>query len=183
MDATSWDLFATILQLMQQFARFRYQPPVHPQIVNSFPDWIMDFYFTLGQIHWPGLDLQHPRLFQHQGIVYSSYVEVPSPHFFLEGSLAALHHCLLRAMLHDLISRLRAIFNRMSLRGDILIPPYPSHYDPSPVDLSGTIRLPTTDIGTALPSVTPPSPNTPEEDCSLAHLHNFAAAFNISPFF
>jgi hypothetical protein len=122
MDHVAWDLFQTVIHLMHQFARFRYQPPVQPQIVNAFPDGISDFYFTPGQIHWPGLDFQHPRLFQHQGIVYHSYVDEPSPHFFLEGSTAALHHCLLRAMLRDLIHRLRIIFNRMHLRGDILIP-------------------------------------------------------------
>jgi hypothetical protein len=138
---------------------------VQPQIVNSFPEGIVDFYFTPGQVHWPGLDLQHPRLFEHQGIVYSNYVKVRLPHFFLEGSLAALHHCLLRAMLRDLINRLRAMFNRMCLKGDILIPPYPAHYDPSPVDLSRTIRLPaqpTSDTNTTPPLVAtiPSTPRT-----------------------
>jgi hypothetical protein len=81
MDNVSWDLFQMVIHFIHQFARFRHQPPVQPQIVNSFPDGISDFYFTPDQINWPGLDMQHPRLFEHQGIVYHSYVEEPSPHF------------------------------------------------------------------------------------------------------
>jgi hypothetical protein len=36
MDNVSWELFQTVIHLMHQFARFRHQPPVQPQIVNVF---------------------------------------------------------------------------------------------------------------------------------------------------
>jgi hypothetical protein len=186
MDEICWNMFNTIMQLMQQFARFRYQPPVQPQIVNTFPDGIMDFYFTPENVHWPGLDLQHPRLFEHQGIVYANYVEVPSLHFFLEGSMEALHHCLLRVMLLDLMNRLCVVFNRMCLRGDAIIAPYPAHHAPSLVDLSRTIRLPTQPVDSSTnpplqpPVVAAPIPHFHTENGSLVQLQNFVSAFNIS---
>jgi hypothetical protein len=142
MDDLAWNMFNTIKKLMDLFSGNQITPCVQPQDVNSFPDGIMDFYLPANAIVWPDLDLSHPRLFDHRGIVYASFVDVPSPHFFIEGSMDAVQHCLTRAMLLNLIHRLRLVFNRMCLRGDMVIPPYPVHYAHSAVDLNNTIKLP-----------------------------------------
>jgi hypothetical protein len=173
MDEIGWNMFNTIIQLMQQFARFRYQPPAQPQVVNTFPDGIMDFYLTPEDIYWPELDLQHPRLFDHHGIVYANHVEVPSPHIFIEGSMEALQHCLIRAMLLDLMNRLRLVFNCMCLRGDAIIAPYPAYYAPSTVDLNRTIRFPAQPVSgpsISTPVVAAPIPHFQTMDGGLVQL-------------
>jgi hypothetical protein len=54
----------------------------------------------------------------------------------------ALLHCFHRAMLYNLMERLRRIFNRMVVRGDTLIPPCPPcNPELAPPNLNGTIRL------------------------------------------
>jgi hypothetical protein len=72
MDDLAWNMFNTIKKLMDSFSGNRISPCVQPQVLNSFPDGIMDFYLPADAIAWPDLDLSHPRLFDHRGIVYAS---------------------------------------------------------------------------------------------------------------
>jgi hypothetical protein len=140
MDDLAWHLFDHSIQLAYMYAQFQLHPCVEPDIVHTYSSGAMDMILTVDSVPWPGLNIQEPLFFNHPGIASTQYFPEPVEHFFIRGTKEALHHCFLRAMLYNLMERLRRIFNRMVLRGDTLIPPCPPCSPRSDVpNFNGTI--------------------------------------------
>jgi hypothetical protein len=142
MDDLAWHLFNHITQLAQMYVQFQQYPCIEPDIIQTHPCGVFDMILAVDSVPWPGLDLRAPYFFHHPGIAQVQFFPEPVEHFFIRGTMDALYYCFHRAMLYNLIERLRRIFNRMVLRGDTLIPPCPpcNTYSNTP-NLNGTIRL------------------------------------------
>jgi hypothetical protein len=152
MDELCWHLYGHVQQLVNTYEQFQYYPCITPDVIQAFPSGALDMILTVDSIPWPGLDLQSPLFFQHPGIAHTRFVAEPVEHFFIHGTMDALQHCFQRAMLFNIMERLRRIFNRMVLQGDTLIPPCPPRQlATAPPDLNGTIHLTEQQCALALP--------------------------------
>jgi hypothetical protein len=141
MDELCWTLFEQLRQLIDTFEQFHQAPCVHPDILHTYPSGAMDMILALDSIIWSGLDFNAPMLFQHPGIACSTLVKEPVEHFVIHGFPDAVQHCVMRAMLYSLMEELRRIFNRMTLRGETLLPPCPPLRPTSTHPVEGTIRI------------------------------------------
>jgi hypothetical protein len=115
MDELAWHLFGHVQQLTNMYEQFQHYPCVTPDIVQSYPSGALDMILTVNSVPWLGLDLQAPFFFHHPGIAYSRFISEPLKHFFIQGTMDALQHCFLRAMMYNLIEKLRRVFNGIVL--------------------------------------------------------------------